>query len=125
APWTTKPSITTSLAVTRKLLLLGSGGCTMASRVGLGVRVGLRSASPGCARILSVLLTSTDSLYRPGQTSMVSPGLAAATAALMEVYWAVGHWTWSSSTIRTADNNRRSSRASACGRYRPDGRRGC
>src|SRR5438270_599674 len=125
APWTTKPAITTSLAVTLNPLLLGRGGCTIASRVGLGVRVGFRSASPGCARILTVLLTWTDSLYWPGQTSMVSPGWAAATAALMEVNCALGHWARSSSTInRTAGASRASSdsRLGRQGRDRGTGR---
>src|SRR5947209_2998267 len=44
----------------------------------------------------------TCSWYVPGQTSMWSPGCASFTAAWIDMYCAVGHWTRSSSTSNLA-----------------------
>src|SRR5207249_6858421 len=44
----------------------------------------------------------TSSVYVPGQTSMWSPGCASFTAAWIDMYCAVGHWTRSSSTSNLA-----------------------
>src|SRR2546425_1485050 len=56
----------------------------IASSVGTNARV-LASTPAFAPRRVRVLLIMTISAYRPGQTLIVSPGLAAATAALIVV----------------------------------------
>src|SRR5436309_12575505 len=78
-PWIVKPSMTTLFASIWKA---PSGAPTTDSLVRGTARV--RASTLACApKNVSVLFTVTSSGYIPGQTLIVSPGLAAPTAALI------------------------------------------
>src|SRR5438309_2108298 len=57
--------------------------------------------APSATGFASLFTGLDDSLYTPGQTTMVSHGLANSTASWMCSNWAFGHWAPSSSTVHT------------------------
>src|SRR2546426_394741 len=79
-PWTVNPSSTTLSA----MICTGPQGSSMIDSLA-GANARVLASTPNCApwRVRLFLLIWTCSRYRPGQTLIVSPGMAAATAALI------------------------------------------